>query len=206
MEPGRIKLLTEWPSPKGWKGDLETFPNIANYYSPFIRNFTIEAAPLRGLGVRGAMWQWDAQKESAFRRRKELIAGKLLLEYPDYKSEFRLEIHTDACQMGMGAALVQQDNEGVEHIIELASRVTDPREKNYPIWELEAAAVVWALKKFKSYIHGIGPGATHRKVARWQMLLDDYGAIVEFRPGKKSGNVDALSRIPERAHDSGLGG
>ncbi|KAH3766083.1 hypothetical protein Pelo_2055 [Pelomyxa schiedti] len=31
------------------------------------------------------------------------------------------------------------------------------------------------------------------------MLLDDYGAIVEFRPGKESGNVDALSRIPERA-------
>ncbi|KAH3745937.1 hypothetical protein Pelo_12679 [Pelomyxa schiedti] len=37
------------------------------------------------------------------------------------------------------------------------------------------------------------------KVAHWQMLPDDYGAIVEFRPGKESWNVDALSRIPERA-------
>ncbi|KAH3722587.1 Transposon Ty3-G Gag-Pol polyprotein [Pelomyxa schiedti] len=37
------------------------------------------------------------------------------------------------------------------------------------------------------------------KVARWQMVLDDYGAVVEFRPGKESGDADALSRIPSHA-------
>ncbi|KAH3714369.1 Transposon Tf2-6 polyprotein [Pelomyxa schiedti] len=29
------------------------------------------------------------------------------------------------------------------------------------------------------------------------MLLDDYGAVVEFRPGKQSGDVDAISRMPQ---------
>ncbi|KAH3762553.1 Transposon Ty3-I Gag-Pol polyprotein [Pelomyxa schiedti] len=159
-----------------------------------------------------APWVWDERCEEAFTHIKHLIAEKLLLEYPDYSSEFRLEIHTDASKVGMGAALVQMDAKGAERIIELASRVTTPHEKKYDtVCELEAAAVVWALKKFRSYIHGVGcvvktdnkaltwmQNQEHpcARVAHWQILLDDYGAVVEFRPGKQSGDVDTISRMP----------
>ncbi|KAH3722661.1 Transposon Ty3-G Gag-Pol polyprotein [Pelomyxa schiedti] len=215
MDPDRIKAITDWPTPKGWEGDLETFVNMANYYARFIPDFAIEAIPLRELGVREAPWAWNEQREGAFRRIKELVAKRLLLEYPDYDSKFGLEIHTDASKLAMGAVLTQRDDKGVERVIEFASRATKPSEKNLgTITELEAAAVVWALKKFKSYIHGVGcvVKSDHKaltwmqeqeypcpKVARWQMVLDDYGAVVEFRPGKESGDADALSRIPSHA-------
>ncbi|KAH3746048.1 Transposon Ty3-G Gag-Pol polyprotein [Pelomyxa schiedti] len=213
MDAGRIKVITGWPRPRQWTGELETFVNMVNYYARFVPDFAIVAAPLRELGVKGAPWVWDERCEEAFTHIKHLIAKKLLLESPDYSSEFRLEIHTDASKVGMGAALVQMDAKGAEHIIELASRVTTPHEKKYDtVCELEAAAVVWALKKFRSYIHGVGcvvktdnkaltwmQNQEHpcARVARWQMLLDDYGAVVEFRPGKQSGDVDAISRMPQ---------
>ncbi|KAH3762127.1 retrotransposable element [Pelomyxa schiedti] len=158
----------------------------------FVPDFAIVAVPLRELGVKGAPWVWDERCEEAFTHIKHLIAEKLLLEYPDYSSEFRREIHMDASKVGMGAVLVQMDAKGGERIIELASRVTTPHEKKYDtMCELEAAAVVWALKKFRSYIHGVGcvvktdnkaltrmQNQEHpcARVARWQMLLDDYGA------------------------------
>ncbi|KAH3722524.1 Transposon Ty3-I Gag-Pol polyprotein [Pelomyxa schiedti] len=211
MDEGRIKVLTDWKAPTQWKGDLETFVNIANYYSKFIPDLASLAAPLRTLGRRDAVWVWKPLHEGAFRTIKELIAKQLLLEYPDYNSGFKLVIHTDASALGMGAALVQNDARGVEHIIELASRVTSKTEKLYPVWELEATAIIWALKKFQGYIHGVGctVQTDHKaltqiqnldkpmgKMARWQMLLEDYGAVVEYRAGKDSGDVDSLSRLP----------
>ncbi|KAH3760321.1 Transposon Ty3-G Gag-Pol polyprotein [Pelomyxa schiedti] len=131
MDAGRIKVITGWPRPRQWTGELETFVNMVNYYTRFVPDFAIVAAPLRELGVKGVPWVWDERCKEAFTHIKHLIAKKLLLEYPDYGSEFRLEIHTDTSKVGMGAALVQMDAKGGERIIELASRVTTPHEKKY---------------------------------------------------------------------------
>ncbi|KAH3762890.1 Transposon Ty3-I Gag-Pol polyprotein [Pelomyxa schiedti] len=37
------------------------------------------------------------------------------------------------------------------------------------------------------------------KMARWQMLINDFGAVLEYRPGKQAGDADSLSRCPSSA-------
>ncbi|KAH3698723.1 hypothetical protein Pelo_19883 [Pelomyxa schiedti] len=33
-------------------------------------------------------------------------------------------------------------------------------------------------------------------MVRWQMLINDFGAVIEYRPGKQAGDADSLSRRP----------
>jgi len=86
--------------------------------------------------------------------------------------------------------------------------------------ELEAKAVVEALKKFRVYLLGktfkiftdcAAFQQTMRKkdlttrIARWALILEEYHYTIEHRPGSRSRLKHALSRYPvtmiESAHD-----
>ncbi|GFY23705.1 retrovirus-related Pol polyprotein from transposon 297 [Trichonephila clavipes] len=60
-------------------------------------------------------------------------------------------IRTDASSYALGAVLLQ-GNGPDEHVIEYASRLMIPSERNYSTTEREAFAEVWALEKFRGYV------------------------------------------------------
>jgi len=64
------------------------------------------------------------------------------LKLPDLDKEFILQ--TDAFDVGIGACLLQQ-HEGVKHPVLYASKKLLGRERNYPVGEREALAIVWAV-------------------------------------------------------------
>ena len=39
MDPGKVKAVTEWPTPRNLK-DLRAFVGFANFYRRFIRDFS----------------------------------------------------------------------------------------------------------------------------------------------------------------------
>ncbi|KAA3484698.1 integrase [Gossypium australe] len=66
-------------------------------------------------------------------------------------------------------------------------RILKLDEGNYPIHDLELAAVVFALKTWRHYLYG-------ERQHRWVELLKDYDCNIEYQPGKANVVADALSR------------
>ncbi|XP_069155717.1 uncharacterized protein [Solanum lycopersicum] len=73
-------------------------------------------------------------------------------------------------------------------VIAYASRQLKVHLKNYPIHDLELAAVVFALKIWRFYLYGV-----HCE-QRWLELLKDSDMTILYHPGKPNFVVDALSR------------
>lgn len=60
----------------------------------------------------------------------------------------------DTSGMGLGALLAQKMVDGLVRPIAFASRTLQPHEWNYRSTEMEALAVVWAVKHFRHYLYG----------------------------------------------------
>ena len=118
---------------------------------------------------------------------------------------------TDASKDGLGCVLMQR-----EKVIAYASRKLKPYERNYPTHDLELAAIVFALGKWRHYLYG--PKFTvltdHKSLKyvftqkelnmrqrRWMEFLGDYACEIRYHPGKANVVADALSR---RVHLSNL--
>lgn len=80
---------------------------------------------------------------------------------------------------------------------------------NYPVHDLELAAVIFALKLWRHYLYGVTfeivtdhkslqyfqtqPELNLRQ-RRWLELLSDYDCTISYQPGKANRVADALSR------------
>jgi hypothetical protein len=92
-------------------------------------------------------WEWTAQTDKAFKTLKGKLAGLPEIAFPDSKLPY--ELHTDASNVGIGAALVQQGRP-----IAFSSRTLTSAERNYSTTEKECLAIVWAIGNFHPYVHG----------------------------------------------------
>ncbi|KAA3480843.1 Retrotransposable element Tf2 [Gossypium australe] len=88
-------------------------------------------------------------------------------------------------------------------------RQLKPHEKNYPTYDLELAAIVFALKIWHQYLFGkkchiytdhkslkylMTQKELNLRQRRWLELLKDYELVIDYHPGKANVVVDALSR------------
>ena len=116
---------------------------------------------------------------------------------------------------GLGAVLSHQVN-GREKPITYASRTLAAAERNYAQVDKEAAALVFAVKKFHQYLYGqklkiytdhkplLGlfkadkgiPVMSSPRIQRWALLLAAYDYELIYREGTKNGNAYGLSRLP----------
>ena len=95
--------------------------------------------------------------------------------YPNWNKEFFL--YTNASHLDLSAVLVQNTEHG-EKVIEYAFRNCTNSEKNYGISQLEKAAVIWAIKKFKLYLHN----------NRFN-LITDHKALVKLKEIKDNNSM-----------------
>ena len=120
-------------------------------------------------------------------------------------------MYTDASYKGLGTVLVQDDDEGKEHVIAYVSRSLVGAEYNYAPTEIECLATVWTMKYFRPYIYlseftlitdhsalqwMLNNPTSSKQMIHWIMTITDYPFKVQYRKGKKRQNTDALSRIP----------
>jgi RNase H-like domain found in reverse transcriptase len=60
----------------------------------------------------------------------------------------------DASDLGIGAVLEQEQDDG-PHPVAFASRKLSGAERNYPAHERKLLAIVYALREWRSYLHGV---------------------------------------------------
>ena len=213
-DPRKISAIAEYPPPTDLKS-LRAFLGLTSYYRRFISSFSSIANPLYALTRKDAPFVWSPDCDTAFHQLKELLTQAPVLAYPSFGKDFLLE--TDASGVGLGAVLSQKQKDGTIRPLAFASRTLQTHEKNYGISELEALAVVWAVKHFRHYIYGyhctvfidhealkslLNTPQPSGKLARWGMALQELDLKIEYRPGRANGQADALSRYPVSLQES----
>ncbi len=110
------------------------------------------AKPLHDLVGKKGPLNWTEEAERSLNTLQEALVRVTRLAYPDVKRHFEISQRSFR-DYAIGAALVQMDKTG-ERPIAFASRLLTKVERNYSITEKECLALVWAAKKFHSYIWG----------------------------------------------------
>ena len=146
------------PSKEHLKAILEyPFIGMVGHFRRFIANFSRIARPLH-LHLEVDASKLKAHKVKLFQNAKEsfnLLKQALLmapvLKFADYSKPFVVE--TDASSDGLGAVLLQADDEGKLHPIAYSSRSLTKAEHNYHSGKLELLCAKWAvMDQCKEYL------------------------------------------------------
>ncbi len=204
----KMKAVMDFKTPVNVK-QVRQFLGLSGYYRRFIQDYARHAEPLFALTKNDAPFVWDSACQDAMDLLKLKFTAAPVLSFPDFTEPFF--IHADACDVGLGAALMQRDLHGREVAVAYASRALHKSEKPYSTPEKECLAVIWALEHFRPYIEGLHvtiftdhsglkwlmsrPNPTGR-LARWSLRLQDFDFDIVHKPGSRNKVPDALSRNP----------
>lgn len=220
-DPDKVAAVRDWKTPSNLV-ELRSFLGFASYYRRFVAGFAKMAAPLHRVvaqlnvaGKRGKTPRkslglyWNIECDDSFHQLKQALISAPVLAYADFQKPFVLEI--DASHSGLGAVL-SQEHDGKLRPVAFASRGLRPSEKNmqnYSSMKLEFLALKWAVsEKFREYLLGTSCtvytdnnplryldtaklGAVEQ---RWAAQLAAFNLTLQYRPGSRNGNADALSR------------
>lgn len=213
----KIRAILEIPLPQHpTLKQANEFIGGLGFYRKFIKNFARIAAPLHQVTnltrENRHKFRWEDEQRDAVEELKRAITGpELMLDFPDPNRRFYLA--TDASKTGLGAVLKQIMEDGQVRVIYYLSRVLSNTETRYSTTELEALAMVWALKKLRAYVLGreIQIETDHcplcqlhksksrnGRLDRWAIeILSEYNIIdIRYKKGKCHCDADLLSRYP----------
>ena len=139
-------MIIEW-KPLRNVTEVHSFLGLAGYYRRFVKGFSMTVALMTRLIQKNVRFEWSQKCQASFEKLKALLTEAPILTQPTYNKEN--VIFNDAALNGLGCILMQ---EGI--VIAYASRKLKPHEKNYPMHDLELAAIVFALKIWRHYLYG----------------------------------------------------
>jgi hypothetical protein len=175
---------------------------LVGYCKIFIEGFSKIAHPITSLQRKGVKFQWTLDCKKSFQNLKQLLKSSPILRIIDPEEDFI--ICTDACNEGLGGVLSQNG-----FVICYESRKLKDHERNYATHDLELAAIVHALRKWRHYLmgkrfelrtdnDGLKYLFDHPNLnfiqSKWLEFLSEYDFDIKHIKCKENKVVDALSR------------
>jgi hypothetical protein len=103
MDPGKVEVIKNWPSPKNIFV-VRSFHGLASFYRKFIKNFSgISAAMMDTMKKRHKYFQWTAKAEKIFNLLKRKIMEQPVLVLSYFQKTF--QVKCDASGFAIGAVL-----------------------------------------------------------------------------------------------------
>lgn len=201
-----VRSITKYPMPTTIK-QVRSCLGLFQYFRKFIPNFARIAYPLQRLLRNDARFDINEACVQAFNELKEKLMSKPVLA--NFCRDRETELHTDASAVGFGAVLLQRQDDGKMHPVFYYSKATSPEESRRHSFELETLAIIYALDRLKSYLHGspftivtdcnalsltFDKKNMSPRISRWALTLQHFDYKIQHRSGVLMTHADALSR------------
>ena len=217
--PDKVSAILEMQQPRTLT-DVRSFLGmwLVLRYREAVPGFAEIAEPLTQLTKKSTdferEWNSEACRKAVALLKEKLTSAPLLASPTPSCRICCTQMLRLSLTRGLGGILAQEQ-EGKEVVIAYWARCLTKAERNYTISEIELAAVLGALKKFRSYLWGSPSitvvsdhaalvwlfklkdveGGPVGRLARWSLQLMQFNINVWYKTSKTHCNADGLSRL-----------
>ena len=200
-----VNKVVEWLTPQN-PTDVRAFLGLSKYYSRFIQHYSQKAQPLICLTRQDVPFHWTEDCQKAFDQLKQELTSSSIMAHP--QADGLMILDTDVSKDTIGCVL-SQVQDGVERVISYGSRTLSHSERNLCTADGELLAPKYFMEHYRQYLLGrhfllrtdhaslvwlFSLKEPCDKIAQWLMVLNSYEFTIEYHPGKKHGNANAMSR------------
>nr|GEX88416.1 reverse transcriptase domain-containing protein [Tanacetum cinerariifolium] len=214
VDKDKVNVITKLPHPTTVKG-IGSFLGHVGFYRRFIKDFSKIARPMIRLLEKDTPFIFSQECVEAFQTLKRKLTEAPILIAPDWDMPF--ELMCDASDFAIGAVLGQHQDKHFRPIY-YASKTMSEAESNYTTTGKEMLAVVYAFKKFRSYLilnksivytdhsalkYLFAKKDSKARLLRWLLLLQIFTFKVIDTKGAENLAAVHLSRL-ENPHQNVL--
>ena len=211
IEPDPVKIATVSSlQPPTTKKEVRRLIGFFSYFRNFIPSLAETARVITDLTQKSVSNKvpWRSEHQNALDKLKSDLCNATALSVIDYTKDFGLLV--DASATAVGCCLIQWDDQDNEKPIAFASLKLSPTQTRWSTIEREAFAVIWSLRRFRSWIflskiivfsdHNPLSFLTEAapksaKLARWALALQEFNIDFRYRAGRRNAAADFLSRL-----------
>lgn len=204
-DPDKVEVISKFKTPE-CKQEVQRLLGMLNYLRDFIPDMSGITSPIRDLLKKGVDWQWTANHDLAMDKIRKILSSNNVLA--PFDPSLPATIQCDASKDALGACLLQN-----KRPVAYASRSLKKCEIEYAPIEKELLAVLFACKRFHTYIYGHQNVVTfsdhqplvsimtksldkieNNRIRRILLKLLKYQFELKYLPGKDMHVADFLSR------------
>ncbi|MBW0565985.1 hypothetical protein O181_105700 [Austropuccinia psidii MF-1] len=206
MDQAKVQQILNWPPPRNLK-PLQSFLGFANFYHCFIKNYSKKISSLTSFLKKDPCFPLNEEALNQFHQLKEAFTTAPILSH--FNPSLPTIVETNASDHALAAVLSQVYDSG-KHPIAFNSRKLIPEELNYKIHDKELLGIVWALKRWRSFLislsspfevltdhsslqYFMSSKVLTRHQAHWAEFLSKFHFSITYWPGCLATIPDPLS-------------